>query len=195
MIRANFKRFSLISTRLGEIKPQKLHSKRLFIIIEGNRNWIGRLATDMYERIVESEQETIELGLRLADLLQPADVLTLEGDLGAGKTTFTKSIAKGLGITRTVNSPTFTILKQYEGRYPLNHLDVYRLADSDEDLGWDELFYGDAVSIVEWAHLIQEDLPPERLAIQILRLEEDKRQFIFEPIGKRYEQLCKELFE
>ena len=149
----------------------------------------------MYERIVESEQETIELGRKLAELLQPADVLTLEGDLGAGKTTFTKSIAKGLGITRTVNSPTFTILKQYEGKYPLNHLDVYRLADSDEDLGWDELFYGDAVSIVEWAHLIQEDLPPERLAIEILRLEGDKRHFIFEPIGKRYEQLCKGLFE
>jgi tRNA threonylcarbamoyladenosine biosynthesis protein TsaE len=94
-----------------------------------------------------------------------------------------------------VNSPTFTILKQYEGRLPLNHLDVYRLEGTDEDLGWDELFYGDAVSIIEWAHLIQEDLPPERLAIQIKRLGEDKRMFTFEPFGKRYEQLCEELFE
>ncbi len=149
----------------------------------------------MYERIVKSEQETLELGQRLAELLESADVLTLEGDLGAGKTTFTKSIAKGLGITRTVNSPTFTILKQYEGRLPLNHLDVYRLADSDEDLGWDELFFGDAVSIIEWAHLIQEELPSERLAIQIYRLGENERKFTFEPLGKRYEQLCEELFE
>lgn len=149
----------------------------------------------MYERLIDSELETEVLARQLAELLQPADVLTLEGDLGAGKTTFTKSVAKGLGITRNVNSPTFTILKQYEGRLPLNHLDVYRLADSDEDLGWDELFYGDAVSIIEWAHLIQEDLPPERLAIQIHRLDNDKRRFMFKPFGKRYEQLCEELFE
>ena len=149
----------------------------------------------MYERLIDSELETEVLARQLAELLQPADVLTLEGDLGAGKTTFTKSVAKGLGITRNVNSPTFTIMKQYEGRLPLNHLDVYRLADSDEDLGWDELFYGDAVSIIEWAHLIQEDLPPERLAIQINRLDNDKRRFMFKPFGKRYEQLCEELFE
>jgi len=149
----------------------------------------------IYERTINSEQETEMLALQIADQLKPADVLTLEGDLGAGKTTFTKSVAKGLGITRNVNSPTFTILKQYEGRLSLNHLDVYRLEGTDEDLGWDELFYGDAVSIIEWAHLIEEDLPPERLAIQIKRLGEDKRMFTFEPFGKRYEQLCEELFE
>lgn len=149
----------------------------------------------MYERTVNSEQETESLARLLAETLVSGDVLTLEGDLGAGKTTFTKSVAKGLGITRNVNSPTFTILKQYEGRLPLNHLDVYRLADSDEDLGWDELFYGEAVSIIEWAHLINEDLPPERLAIQIHRLDDDKRKFTFTPFGKRYERLCEELFE
>lgn len=147
-----------------------------------------------YERMINSEQETMALAEQLAALLHAGDVLTLEGDLGAGKTTFTKSVAKGLGITRNVNSPTFTILKQYEGRLPLNHLDVYRLADSDEDLGWDELFYGNAISIIEWAHLIEEDLPPERLAIMILRLDENARKFTFMPIGKRYEQLCEELF-
>lgn len=147
-----------------------------------------------YERMINSEQETMALAEQLAALLHAGDVLTLEGDLGAGKTTFTKSVAKGLGITRNVNSPTFTILKQYEGRLPLNHLDVYRLADSDEDLGWDELFYGNAVSIIEWAHLIEEDLPPERLAITILRLDENARNFTLMPIGKRYEQLCEELF-
>lgn len=149
----------------------------------------------IYEQLINSEQETETLAHRIAEKLEPSDVLTLEGDLGAGKTTFTKSIAKGLGISRNVNSPTFTILKQYEGRIPLNHLDVYRLADSDEDLGWDELFYGDAVSIIEWAHLIKEDLPPERLAIQIERLENDKRKFLFTPFGERYEELCEELFK
>ena len=148
-----------------------------------------------YERMIYSEQETQALAEQLAARLHAGDVLTLEGDLGAGKTTFTKSVAKGLGITRNVNSPTFTILKQYEGRLLLNHLDVYRLANSDEDLGWDELFYGDAVSIIEWAHLIEEDLPAERLAIQILRLDENDRKFTFMPKGKRYEQLCEELFE
>lgn len=148
-----------------------------------------------YERMINSEQETQALAEQMAARLHAGDVLTLEGDLGAGKTTFTKSVAKGLGIKRNVNSPTFTILKQYEGRLPLNHLDVYRLANSDEDLGWDELFYGDAVSIIEWAHLIEEDLPTERLAIQIRRLDENARKFTFMPLGERYEQLCEELFE
>ena len=74
-------------------------------------------------------------------------------------------------------------MKQYEGRLPLNHLDVYRLADSDEDLGWDEIFYGEAVTVVEWAHLIEEDLPEERLAIEILYVDETRRKFVLTPIG------------
>lgn len=142
------------------------------------------------EMNVSSLQETEQLAEKLASLLAPPDVLTLEGDLGAGKTTFTKALAKGLGITRTVNSPTFTIIKQYEGKYPLNHLDVYRLAESDEDLGWDELFYGDAISIIEWAHLIEEDLPQERLAIQIFHTGETSRKIIFTPLGERYTKIC-----
>jgi len=147
------------------------------------------------EIMVTSLEETNQLALKLANLLEAQDTITLEGDLGAGKTTFTQYLAKGLGITRTVNSPTFTILKQYEGRLPLNHLDVYRLADSDEDLGWDEIFYGDAVSIVEWAHLIEQDLPAERLAIHIQRVDEKNRRFLLKPIGKRYERLCEELMK
>ncbi|MBO1915013.1 tRNA (adenosine(37)-N6)-threonylcarbamoyltransferase complex ATPase subunit type 1 TsaE, partial [Microvirga sp. 3-52] len=91
--------------------------------------------------IVHSLKETEQLARNLALLLSPPDVITLEGDLGAGKTAFTQAFAKAIGITRTVSSPTFTILKQYEGNFPFNHLDVYRLAGSDEDLGWEELFY------------------------------------------------------
>ncbi|MEJ9282199.1 MULTISPECIES: tRNA (adenosine(37)-N6)-threonylcarbamoyltransferase complex ATPase subunit type 1 TsaE [Ureibacillus] len=148
----------------------------------------------MYEKEVHSLEETNQLGIRLANLLEPGDNLTFEGDLGAGKTTFIQALAKGLGISRTVNSPTFTIMKQYEGKLPLNHLDVYRLENSDEDLGWDEIFYGDAVTVIEWAHLIEENLPDERLDIEIQRIDENKRKFIFRPIGKRYERLCEELF-
>lgn len=139
---------------------------------------------------IHSLEETQHLAHKLAAHLMPPDVLTLEGDLGAGKTTFTQALAKGLGITRTVNSPTFTIIKQYEGNYPFNHLDVYRLADSDEDLGWDELFYGNAISVIEWAHLIKEDLPKERLDIRILHTGDTSRRIIFTPIGERYEKIC-----
>lgn len=146
-----------------------------------------------YIKIMTSLDETAQFAYKLAELLEAQDTITLEGDLGAGKTTFTKALAKGLGITRNVNSPTFTILKQYEGRLPLNHLDVYRLVDSNEDLGWDELFYGDAICVVEWAHLIEADLPVERLAIEIYRQGETERQFVLKPIGSRYERLCEEL--
>ncbi|MEO4055518.1 tRNA (adenosine(37)-N6)-threonylcarbamoyltransferase complex ATPase subunit type 1 TsaE [Solibacillus sp. CAU 1738] len=149
----------------------------------------------VFEKNIKSLEETIQLATDLAKLLEAQHTITLEGDLGAGKTTFTQALAKGLGITRTVNSPTFTIMKQYEGRLPLNHLDVYRLADSEEDLGWDEIFYGDAVTVVEWAHLIEEDLPKERLAIEIVRVDEHARKFLLKPMGARYVQLCEELLK
>ena len=144
---------------------------------------------------INNLEETQALAHKLAEIVEPQDTITLEGDLGAGKTTFTKAFAKGLGITRTVNSPTFTIMKQYSGRISLNHLDVYRLEDSDEDLGWDEIFYGDAVTVVEWAHLIERDLPNERLAIEIRRVNENARVITLIPYGKRYELLCEELLK
>jgi len=149
----------------------------------------------MYEIIMNSVDDTERFAVTLANLLEAQDTITLEGDLGAGKTTFTKALAKGLGVKRTVNSPTFTIIKQYEGRLPFNHLDVYRLAESDEDLGWDELFYGDAVSVVEWAHLIEQDLPQNRLAIEIYRIGDNERRFVLIPSGERYEALCEELMK
>lgn len=144
---------------------------------------------------ISNLEETQALAQKLAGIVEPQDTITLEGDLGAGKTTFTQAFAKGLGITRTVNSPTFTIMKQYNGRISLNHLDVYRLEDSDEDLGWDEIFYGDAVTVVEWAHLIERDLPSERLAIEIRRVDENARVITLIPYGERYELLCEELLK
>ena len=142
---------------------------------------------------VKSPEETERLAMRLAELLQPRDIVTLEGDLGAGKTTFTKGLAKGLGIERTVNSPTFTILKQYEGTLQLNHFDVYRLENSDEDIGFDELFAEEAVSVIEWAQFIEDYLPDERLGIVIRRLSEEGREVVFQPRGVHYENLCREL--
>ncbi len=140
-----------------------------------------------------SETETARFASMLGTLLAPGDCLALEGDLGAGKTTFTKALAGAIGVTRTVNSPTFTIMKQYQGRFPLYHFDVYRLTDEDEDLGFDEYFSGDGVCIIEWAHLIGSQLPPERLTITITRTGEVSRKIVCEPIGVHYQEFCTKL--
>src|SRR5690606_35740407 len=141
-----------------------------------------------YELITNTPEDTGDFSGRLATYLKPGDVLTLEGDLGAGKTTFTKGLAKGLGITRNVNSPTFTIIKEYHGRMPLYHMDVYRLENSSEDLGFDEYFEGEGVTVVEWAHLIDDQLPESRLEIVIKHQGENNRKMIIKPLGDRYEQ-------
>ncbi|SDN50353.1 tRNA threonylcarbamoyladenosine biosynthesis protein TsaE [Fictibacillus solisalsi] len=140
-----------------------------------------------------SPEETAELAEKLSTLLQAGDVLTLEGDLGAGKTTFTKGLAKGLGVKRVVNSPTFTIIKEYKGRVPFYHMDVYRLEDSDEDLGFEEYFEGEGVTVVEWAQFIADRLPEERLNIDIRRTGDETRELKFTPSGERFIKVCKEL--
>ncbi len=142
--------------------------------------------------VSNSAEETKLIGERLASLLEAGDVLTLEGDLGAGKTTFTKGIAKGLGVKRTVNSPTFTIVKEYEGRLPLYHMDVYRLEDSDEDIGFDEYFNGNGVSVVEWAQFIEEYLPTNRLDIRI-KYNGDSRILEFLSNSSHFESIINEL--
>lgn len=142
-----------------------------------------------------SIEDTQKLANRLASLLAQGDVLLLEGDLGAGKTTFTKALAKGLEIKRNVNSPTFTIIKEYkDGRLPLYHMDVYRLGDEFEDLGFDEYFEGDGVTVVEWAHLIEEQLPKEFAQINIYHDTPKTRKLVCKAKGARYIDLCKELF-
>ncbi|WP_335872634.1 tRNA (adenosine(37)-N6)-threonylcarbamoyltransferase complex ATPase subunit type 1 TsaE [Bacillus sp. 2205SS5-2] len=146
------------------------------------------------ELVSRGYEETQQLAYNIAKMLEPGAVLTLEGDLGAGKTTFTKGLAKGLDIKRTVNSPTFTIIKEYEGRLPLYHMDVYRVEDSFEDLGFEEYFSGSGVTVIEWAHLIQDQLPTERLDISLFHQGVDERKIVLSPRGNRYENLCKELF-
>lgn len=140
-----------------------------------------------------TEEETIKVAVRLANLLRPGDVITLEGDLGAGKTTFTKGIADGLGVKRIVNSPTYTIIKEYEGELPLYHMDVYRLEDSDEDIGFTEYFEGDGISVVEWAQFIKEYLPKERLEIKIDVMESQNRMIEFYPHGSHFHWIISSL--
>lgn len=147
------------------------------------------------ELMTHSAEETMAKSEALGKLMSGGEVLLLEGDLGAGKTTFTKGLAKGLEIKRNVNSPTFTIIKEYQGRLPLYHMDVYRLADSEEDLGFDDYFEGEGVTVVEWAHLIEEFLPKERLEIYIYHHGDEERKLVLTPKGERYEAICKELME
>ncbi|WP_413376361.1 tRNA (adenosine(37)-N6)-threonylcarbamoyltransferase complex ATPase subunit type 1 TsaE [Alkalihalobacillus sp. 1P02AB] len=146
-----------------------------------------------YMKRTSSPEETMDFATRLGQHLKPGTVLTLEGDLGAGKTHFTKGLAKGLGVKRVVNSPTFTIIKEYKGSMPLYHMDVYRLDNSREDIGLDEYFYGEGLTVVEWASRIQEQLPKERLEVEIFRVGDTERKIVIRPIGAELEQLCEEI--
>lgn len=142
---------------------------------------------------VNNLEETIALGNRLGLLLQPNMLLTLSGDLGAGKTTFTKGIGQGLGITKVINSPTFTILKQYQGRLNLSHFDAYRLEGQDNDLGFEEIFDSDDVCVVEWANFIEDILPVDRLTIEIKKIDENIREFVFKTNSEKYAQVVEAL--
>ncbi|WP_182201539.1 tRNA (adenosine(37)-N6)-threonylcarbamoyltransferase complex ATPase subunit type 1 TsaE [Paraliobacillus salinarum] len=146
-----------------------------------------------FEIITHTTEETMRIAEKLAVLLHPGDVITLQGDLGAGKTTFTKGLGIGLGVTRTINSPTFTIVKEYMGELPLYHMDVYRLEESEEDIGFDEYFNGDGISVVEWPQFITAFLPEKRLDISLKTIEDDKRQMILAPKGHDFEKICEEL--
>ena len=117
-----------------------------------------------------SAKETFALGEKIGEEAKPGQVYTLLGDLGVGKTVFTQGVAKGLGITDAICSPTFTILQVYEeGRLPFYHFDVYRIGDVEEmdEIGYEDYFYGEGVCFVEWANLIEEILPKDIIQIQI----------------------------
>lgn len=148
---------------------------------------------DTHQAKVHTEVETRQVAAQLAVLLKPGDVVTLEGELGAGKTTFTKGLANGLGVKRNVSSPTFTIIKEYQGELPLYHMDVYRLENSEEDIGFDEYFNGDGICVVEWAQFISEFLPEERLEIEIQYAGEESRTIQFKAYGTHFEGILREL--
>ena len=122
--------------------------------------------------IIETKtpQETFEVGKKIGENAKPGQIYTLTGDLGVGKTVFTQGFAKGLGVTEHVNSPTFTIVQEYEeGRLPFYHFDVYRIGDIEEmdEIGYEDYFYGDGVCLIEWAELIEELIPKKHTAIRI----------------------------
>ena len=130
--------------------------------------------------ISNSIEETIGIGSKLAGKLKPGDVVALIGDLGAGKTVLTKGIAKGLGVkdTRYVNSPTFVIIKEYKGKIPLYHFDLYRLDKPgmyDEE-NFEEYFYGDGVTVIEWADKIVKLLPKKHIEVKLSVAGESKRK-------------------
>ena len=134
-----------------------------------------------------NEIESINLGLKLGKILENPSTILLEGDLGAGKTTFTKGIGKALGVEKTINSPTFTIMKCYKGKYPLYHLDLYRLNGVNQEFDLEE-YIDSGIAVIEWPHQADELLPKEYLRI-IITIEDDKRKFEFVPVGVKYEEL------
>ena len=137
------------------------------------------------------ERETIEFAENLESEKFPNMVICLKGDLGSGKTVFTKGFANALGITDTITSPTFNIVKEYYGgEMPLFHMDVYRIDEANVQIDFPEYFVKKGVSIIEWSDLIKDELPSERLEISFKILGENKRLLIIKPFGKIYVDLC-----
>lgn len=146
--------------------------------------------------LVQNLEETEQLGIAIGKLVSAGDVIILSGDLGAGKTTFTKSLALGLGIKQMIKSPTYTIIREYQtGRLPLYHMDVYRIDGEADELGLEEYFEGDGISVVEWGQLLKEALPEDYLTIF---LEKDpnnfeKRIMTIEAFGIQAEKLLQKI--
>lgn len=146
-----------------------------------------------YKITTYSEEETIELAQNIESEKFPNMVICLRGDLGTGKTIFTKGFAQALEVTEEVTSPTFTIIKEYtSGELPLYHMDVYRLDGNVDNLGIDEYFSKGGITIIEWADMIEDYLPSKRLDIKIKSSseDEDKRIITISPHGNKYVELC-----
>ncbi|MGT2906832.1 tRNA (adenosine(37)-N6)-threonylcarbamoyltransferase complex ATPase subunit type 1 TsaE [Streptococcus dentiloxodontae] len=141
----------------------------------------------------QNEEELLKIGEKIGSKLQKQDILVLTGDLGAGKTTLTKGIAKGLEIHQMIKSPTYTIVREYEGRLPLYHLDVYRIGDDPDSIDLDDFIYGEGVAVIEWGELLDQTLLDDYLEIVITRFG-DGRKLSFEPHGSR-SQVLKEALD
>ena len=139
----------------------------------------------------KNTEQTIALGERLARNLRKGDIICLEGDLGAGKTTFIKGVAKGLKIaSEKVNSPTFVLMNAYQGRLPLYHFDLYRLENTGEigAIGYEEFLYGDGVSVIEWAERLGTLTPKEYLRVELKHKGENERSIKVSAVGKKYHE-------
>ncbi len=146
-----------------------------------------------YKVITYSEEETIELAQNIESEKFPNMVICLRGDLGSGKTVFTKGFARAMEVAEEVTSPTFNIIKEYlSGEMPLYHMDVYRLDGQVADLGIEEYYTKKGVTIIEWADLIPDYLPEKRLDIRFKSSDEDenKRTITITPYGRKYEEIC-----
>lgn len=147
-----------------------------------------------YKFTMRSERDTIELAQNIESEKFPNMVICLDGELGSGKTLFTKGFANALGVTETVTSPTFTIIKEYEGELPLYHMDVYRLDGNVDGAQIEDYFHKGGVVIIEWANTIKDILPLNRLDIKFKIAGENSRVLIITPHGTEYEELCEAAF-
>ena len=144
-----------------------------------------------YRITTRDERETIQIAQNLESEKFENMIICLQGDLGSGKTIFTKGFAQALGIEENITSPTFNIIKEYpNGELPLYHMDVYRLDGKVEEIGLEDYFTKGGVVIIEWADLIQDYLPEERLDIKFKIVDEETRTLVFIPHGQQYEEIC-----
>ena len=144
-----------------------------------------------YKITTYSEMETLELAQNFESEKFPNMIICLNGELGSGKTMFTKGIANGLGIEEVITSPTFTIIKEYlDGEMPLYHMDVYRLDGDTSEVGIEDYYNKGGIVVIEWANTIKDILPEERLDIKFKISGENARTLIITPYGEKYEELC-----
>ena len=144
-----------------------------------------------YKIISNDEYETIEIAQNFESEKFENMIICLDGELGSGKTVFTKGIANALGIDESITSPTFTIIKEYDsGEMPLYHMDVYRLDGNTDGVGIEEYYNKSGIVIIEWAKTIKDILPEERLEIKFKVIDENRRMLVITPHGQKYEELC-----
>ena len=143
--------------------------------------------------ITKTREETISLGEKLGKLLPANSILAMNGDLAAGKTTFTKGIGIGLGIKQVINSPTFNILKIYEGSKTLYHIDAYRLEENPYDLGFEEYMDDDGIMVIEWFDYMKDMISNDYLELKFKYIDDETREIEFIPHGSKYDDVLKEL--
>lgn len=144
-----------------------------------------------YKVISNSDKDTMAIAQNIESEKFDGMVICLNGELGSGKTMFVKGFAVGLGIEENITSPTFNIIKEYnDGEAPLYHMDVYRLEEGDDSVGISDYFEKEGVTIIEWADMIKDKLPEERLDIYFSVIDENTRKLKFVPHGKSYEDIC-----
>lgn len=145
--------------------------------------------------MINSIEDTERLAQTIATLVTHGDVLLLHGDLGAGKTTFSQFFGKALGIEQKITSPTFNIIKSYEGKFPFHHMDCYRLEGAEDDLGFDEYFYGGGVTIVEWPEMIEAFLPEDYIDLNIKYIDDSAREIEIQAMGSRGNRLKEQIID